>query len=95
MKLITILIACLVLVGCERNLEVASKESVGTIISAKGMGIVYMGKMWTEVHAEKAIISICVQEPILLGKEAFIVNYKNGRRGFSWEGSKHIYYIGK
>jgi hypothetical protein len=86
-------VGCMCLFGlaaCSKA-TVTSKTSLGKITDADVIPTSFNESMKTRIKTEKAVVIVRGIVSVELGKEAWSIEWSNGRRTIEWEGSRYAY----
>ena len=78
------------LTGCKKPI-VISKTSLGIIVDANVISTSFNESQKTCIKTEKAVIIVREIVSVDIGKEAWSIEWSNGRRTFEWEGARYTY----
>lgn len=78
--------------GCEKP-KIIYKESLGTILDAIIIPTSFNEFPKMSIKTEKAIVTISIVSYIPLGEEAWYLEFSNGTRRLTWNGSQYSYTI--
>jgi len=78
------------LIGCGKA-TVTNRVALGKIVDAQVVPTSFNERQKMLIKTEKAVIIIYTLTTIDLGREAWSVDWSNGKRTFTWDGARYTY----